>query len=56
MKFVSNCIGDEVKQAANNLQPGEVLLLENLRFHKEEEEGNFNFAKQLSILGDIYVL
>ena len=55
VKFVSNCIGDEAKQAANNLQPGEVLLLENLRFHKEEQEGDLHFAEQLSTLGDIYV-
>ena len=55
VKFVSNCIGDEALQAANSLQPGEILLLENLRFHKEEKEGNKDFAEQLSNLGDIYV-
>ena len=55
VKFVSNCIGEEAIQAANNLQPGEVLLLENLRFHPEEKEGNISFAEQLSKLGDVYV-
>lgn len=54
-KFVHNCIGDDVKTAADNLNPGEILLLENLRFHKEEKEGDENFAQQLAQLGDIYV-
>ena len=53
--FASNCIAPETEQFAKNLQPGEILLLENLRFHKEEEQGDVNFAKQLSKLGDIYV-
>lgn len=53
--FVSDCIGEEAEKAADNLKPGQVLLLENLRFHKEEESGDKNFAKQLSKLGDIYV-
>jgi phosphoglycerate kinase len=55
VKFVSDCIGDEAEEASKNLKPGEILLLENLRFHKEEEQGDINFAKQLSKLGDIYV-
>jgi len=55
VRFVPSCIGDEALQAANNLQPGEILLLENLRFHKEEKEGDKDFAEQLSKLGDIYV-
>jgi len=55
VKFVSDCVGEEAIQAANELQPGEILLLENLRFHKEEKEGNIAFAEQLSKLGDIYV-
>ena len=55
VKFVSNCIGVEAEEAAKNLKSGEILLLENLRFHKEEEQGDINFAKQLSKLGDIYV-
>jgi len=53
--FVSNCVGEEAELAAQNLRPGEVLLLENLRFHEEEKQGDKNFAKQLSKLGDIYV-
>lgn len=55
MKFVNDCIGDEVKKAAASLKPGEVLLLENLRFHPEEEKGDEGFAKQLAELGDVYV-
>ena len=55
VKFVPDCVGDEVKKAIENLQKGEVLLLENLRFHKEEEEGDENFAKELASYGDAYV-
>jgi phosphoglycerate kinase len=55
VQFVSDCIGDEAKNAAVNLKAGEVLLLENLRFHKEEEAGVVSFAKELASLGDIYV-
>ncbi len=55
VKFVDECIGSKAEQAAAELKPGEVLLLENLRFHDEEEKGNAEFAKQLSKLGDIYV-
>jgi phosphoglycerate kinase len=54
-KFVSNCVGDEAEKAAENLKPGEILILENLRFHDEETAGDKDFAKQLSKLGDIYV-
>lgn len=54
-KFVDDCVGPEVEKAASELKPGEILLLENLRFHKEEESGDKAFAKQLSKLGDIYV-
>ncbi|MCW3084998.1 MAG: phosphoglycerate kinase [Bacteroidetes bacterium] len=53
--FAADCIGDVAKNAANALKSGEVLLLENLRFHKEEEKGDVNFAKQLSELGTFYV-
>ena len=53
--FVDDCIGEKVKSAAGNLQPGEILLLENLRFHPEEEKGESEFAKQLAELGDVYV-
>src|SRR5437764_324438 len=50
-----DCIGPEVEALARNLQPGQVLLLENLRFHDEEEKNDPNFARQLASLGDIYV-
>ena len=55
VQFTSNCIGAEAKEAAEKLQAGEVLLLENLRFHSEEEAGDVAFAKELASLGDIYV-
>jgi phosphoglycerate kinase len=53
--FASDCVGDIAENAAKNLQPGQVLLLENLRFYAEEEAGEVAFAKQLASLGDIYV-
>ena len=53
--FVENCVGDDVEKAAAELQNGQVLLLENLRFHAEEKAGDTNFAEKLSRLGDIYV-
>ncbi|MUV05207.1 phosphoglycerate kinase [Flavobacterium rakeshii] len=55
VKFVEDCVGADVEAAAAVLQPGEVLLLENLRFYSEEEAGDEGFAKQLANLGDIYV-
>ena len=55
IKFCSNCVGVEAKKMSADLQPGEVLLLENLRFHNEEENGDEAFAKQLADLGDAYV-
>ena len=55
VKFAGNCIGNEAKTAAENLKSGEVLLLENLRFHPKEEAGDVTFAKELASLGDIYV-
>ena len=55
VKFASDCKGDVAQKAANDLQPGEVLLLENLRFYPEEEAGDVAFAKELASLGDIYV-
>ena len=54
-QFVNNCIGEEAEQAVANLEPGKILILENLRFHEEETKGDKNFAEQLSKLGDIYV-
>ncbi len=53
--FASDCIGDVAHKAAAALQPGQVLLLENLRFYAEEEAGDVAFAKELASLGDIYV-
>lgn len=53
--FVDDCVGDNAEKAAANLKPGQVLLLENLRFYKEEEAGDAAFSKQLAALGDIYV-
>ena len=55
VQFASDCIGDEALNKAKNLKPGEVLLLENLRFYKEEEKGDAEFAKKLSALGNVYV-
>lgn len=55
VKFVSDCIGDEVVSAVSSLENGEILLLENLRFYGEEKAGDMNFAEKLSQLGDIYV-
>lgn len=53
--FAKDCIGDEVEEMAHSLQRGEILLLENLRFHKEEEKGDKSFAEKLGKLGDVYV-
>lgn len=53
--FVSDCIGTEVETRVKNLKPGEVLLLENVRFYKEEENNDPIFAKKLASLADIYV-
>lgn len=53
--FVDACVGEKAIEAAANLEPGKILLLENLRFHEEEKSGNESFAKQLASLGDIYV-
>ena len=55
VKFASDCVGDEAEEMADALEPGEILLLENLRFHEEEKQGDRAFAKLLSKLGDIYV-
>jgi phosphoglycerate kinase len=55
VKFVNDCIGEKVRNEVSNLKPGEVLLLENLRYYKEEEAGDMEFSKQLSEWGDIYI-
>jgi len=55
VKFADDCIGESAAKQAADLKPGEVLLLENLRFYKEEEKGDVAFAEKLSKLGDVYV-
>lgn len=55
VKFVNDCIGENVEKAAEKLQQGEILLLENLRFYSEEKNGDKEFAEKLSKLGDVYV-
>jgi phosphoglycerate kinase len=55
VKFIEDCVGKKVEEAAEALKPGEILLLENLRFYPEEKDGDEKFAKKLSKLADIYV-
>ncbi|RPI18504.1 MAG: phosphoglycerate kinase [Ignavibacteriae bacterium] len=55
VQFAKDCIGDETKNMVNSMKDGDVLLLENLRFHKEEEKNDEAFAKELASLGDVYV-
>ncbi len=55
VRFVADCIGDSVEKAVSELENGEILLLENLRFHSEEEAGDQEFAEKLARWGDIYV-
>ena len=55
VQFVSDCIGSKAEAAAANLQQGQILLLENLRFYEEEKKGDTAFAEQISKLGDFYV-
>jgi len=55
VQFANDCIGNEAVEKAKNLVAGEVLLLENLRFYKEETKGEIAFAKKLSELGDVYI-
>lgn len=55
VKFASSCVGDEAIRLSSSLQPGEVLLLENTRFHAGEEAGDEAFAKELSSIADVYV-
>lgn len=55
VKFANDCISDEAFKMSNDLKPGEVLLLENLRFYKEEEKGDVNFAQKLAKHGFVYV-
>lgn len=55
VKFARDCIGEQVEAIVNSLKSGEVLLLENLRFHSEEEKNDPEFAKKLAALGDVYI-
>ena len=55
INFLNDCIGEKVKKACQKSKKGEVILLENLRFYPEEQLGEINFAKELSVLGDIYI-
>ncbi len=55
VKFAHDSVGDDAKQKVGQLQPGDILLLENLRFHKEEEANDDNFAKQLAQHGEVFV-
>lgn len=55
VQFADDCIGEQAQSKAKALKPGEVLLLENLRFYKEEEKGDDGFAQKLASLGDVYV-
>ncbi|MEO8398208.1 MAG: phosphoglycerate kinase [Ignavibacteriaceae bacterium] len=55
VKLAPDCVGEEVKKIVNEMSPGDVVLLENLRFHEEEEKNDEKFAKQLAELGDVYV-
>ena len=55
VKFAEDCVGESAEKEAAALKPGEILLLENLRFHKEEEKGDEEFARQLAKLGDVWI-
>jgi phosphoglycerate kinase len=55
VEFVTNCVGDEVRKAVSIMKPGRVLLLENVRFHPEEEANDTAFAKQMADLADVFV-
>lgn len=55
VKMAPDCIGPEVKKLAADLKSGEILLLENLRFHQEEEDNNDKFAKELASIGEVFV-
>jgi len=55
VKFLPDCLGNEVKRGVGKIKAGETVLLENLRFHKEEEKNDSGFAKELASLGDIYI-
>ena len=55
VKLAPDCVGEEVKKMVDQMKPGDVLLLENVRFHTEETKNNEAFSKQLAELGDVYI-
>lgn len=55
VKFLDDCVGAKIKKETEKIKPGEIIFLENLRFYKEEEENEENFAKELASLADIYI-
>ena len=55
VKLAPDCIGEETEKIVNEMKTGDIVLLENLRFHKQEEKNDPDFAKQLAILGDVYI-
>ncbi len=55
IKFIDDCIGEKVQKAVDYMSTGDILLLENLRFYQEEEHNDINFAKQLALIGNLYV-
>lgn len=55
IKFLDNCVGEKVKKEIEKMRSGEIVLLENLRSHKEEEANDDGFARELAVLGDIYI-
>ena len=55
VQFISDCLSTEAQEQTANLKMGQVILLENVRYYKEEEKGDVNFAKQLASYGDVYV-
>jgi phosphoglycerate kinase len=55
IRFASDCVGIEIEDHINKMNKGDILLLENLRFHKEEESNDPEFSKKLASLADIYV-
>jgi phosphoglycerate kinase len=55
VKLAPDCIGSETEKIVSEMKPGEIVLLENLRFHKQEEKNNVEFSKQLAKLGDVYI-
>ncbi len=55
VKKMDNCVGEDVEEAVREMKDGDVILLENLRFHKEEKKNDAGFAKQLASLGDVFV-